>query len=91
MQVGVTTKEEVPRILNNPTDTQVSTTFDGIRQSWAYVTTNATRQPSQYLHLLEALSINHRDDRIPFAMRFSPEGDVDALPVSRVHALGHAA
>ena len=91
IQIGVTTKEEVQSLLGNPTKVQVSSKGEMTNESWSYVSDHAAHQPFQYVLFLGALAIPRYSDREPLAVSFSPEGIVNGLTVSPVHAQGHEA
>ncbi len=88
IHIGVTTQEEVRSLLGYPTDIQRSLVGNVAHESWAYVSTNAARQPFQYLPFLGPLAMISSGDHMPFAVSFSQEGIVDGLSVSPFQVQG---
>ncbi len=90
VHIGVTTKDEIRRMLGDPTDIRLSSDRDQGSESWAYANANPSINPFQYVPLAGVFAVPGQRHRSSFSISFSPDGVVDGITLRDVQPLGES-
>ena len=90
LEIGTTTKEEVLRIFETPTDLQVSSGNGGPHEAWAYAWANPVIHPIQYVPVFGAWAFREPDPMDSFSVSFSDRGVVAGVSLEKVEPYGES-